>query len=671
MHRRLTRSRLLSAIAALSVLSATSAAAAAALQSADERIDDRRQLFAAVYAEARKGNWEPARAAAGELSDYALWPDLRAAWLQATIRRAEAETVENFLREYAHLPPARRLAYRWIRELARRGDWPRFLTLYAERYADAGITRLDCQAARARRLAEPGHRYGEADVERLWLSGRSQPRECDPVFDEMRSAGLLDAERYRQRFELAIDAREFRLARYLARQLDDASQREAAAWLAMQDDPARELVRLDPADANDATRARILWGVQALARRDPAYAAELWRRLAPSLGVSGRERWEVAGYIAIRAALRREPAAPGLLKAVPAHLTGEDVLAWRTRDALRREDWPDVLAAVAAMPAGMADEAIWRYWRARALAATGDRAGAEAIWTALAGERSYHGFLAADALDLPYVLGHQPLAADEAAIAALTRDPAIHRAGELFHVGLESPGRGEWNDAVAGLDKHRLTQAALLAHRWGWHSRAIATAAKAGRYDDLALRYPLPWREYFETHAAAADIREAWAYGIARSESLFMADIRSSAGAVGVMQLMPATGRGTARRERLRWRGYATLIDPPANIQLGTRYLAKVYERFGANPVLATAAYNAGPHRVERWLPETRSLPADIWIETIPFAETRSYVKRVLTADSIFSWRLTGRELRLSALHAPVPPTGERLALAQAEDNEP
>jgi len=641
------------------------AAMAAGPVSAGSDIDTRRQLFAAVYAEASQGDWAPAGAAAGELRDYPLWPDLRAAWLEATIARADAATVEAFLAEHGELPPARRLAGRWIRELARRGDWQRFLTLYGERYAHAGITDLDCTAARARHLSEPGHRYGEEDVERLWLAGRSQPRECDPVFAQMRSQGLLDAARYRERFALAIEAREFRLARYLARDLDDAARSEAAAWMAMQADPARELVRLDAAAADEATRARILWGMRALARRDPAYAAELWRRLEPRLGLSGRERWEIAGYIAVRAALRREPAAPGLLKSIPAHLADADVHAWRTRDALRRADWPDVLAAIDAMPADMAGEEAWRYWRGRALAATGRQAEAERLWRTLAGERSYHGFLAADALDLPYALGNDPLPADEATLTALARDPAIRRAGELFRVGLESRGRSEWNEAVAGMDDHRLAQAALLAHRWGWHSRAIATAAKAGRYDDLALRYPLPWKEYFETHAEAADIRESWAYGIARSESLFMADIRSSAGAIGVMQLMPATGRGTARRERLRWRGYATLIDPPANIQLGTRYLAEVYERFGANPVLATAAYNAGPHRVERWLPDAGSLPADIWIETIPFAETRAYVKRVLTADSIFSWRLTGREVRLSALHPPVPPPGQRLALAQ------
>lgn len=664
----------MAALGALAVMTAM-AAIAGGPPSADQDFDDsddieaRRELFATVYAEAREGEWAPAEAAAAELRDYPLWPDLRAAWLQATIRRAETADVEAFLREHTHLPPARRLANRWIHELARRGDWPRFLALYDERYADAGITALDCTAARARTLTPAGHRYTENDVERLWLAGRSQPRECDPVFEAMRAQGLLDAERYRQRFALAIDAREFRLARYLARELDDEAQREAAAWIAMQNDPAAELVRLNPAGGDATVRARALWGVEALARRDPAYAAELWRRLAPQLDVSGRERWDVAGYIGIRAALRGEPAAPGLLKAIPAHLASADVLAWRTRDALRREDWPDVLAAIEAMPSDMAAEDVWRYWRARALAAAGEQAAAETLWRALAPDRSYHGFLAADALELPYDFGHAPLPADEETLAALARDPTIRRAGELFHVGLESRGRSEWNAAVAGLDDHRLAQAALLAHRWGWHSRAIATAAKAGHYDDLGLRYPLPWKTDFETHAAAADIREAWAYGVARSESLFMADIRSSAGAIGVMQLMPATGRGTAQRARLRWRGYATLIDPPANIQLGTRYLAEVYERFDANPVLATAAYNAGPHRVERWLPEAGSLPADIWIETIPFAETRSYVKRVLTADSIFSWRLTGRELRLSALHRPVAPSGERLALARAGDS--
>ena len=209
-------------------------------------------------------------------------------------------------------------------------------------------------------------------------------------------------------------------------------------------------------------------------------------------------------------------------------------------------------------------------------------------------------------------------------------------------------------DAVhAILDGHRvadqeLVQAAILAQRWGWHSRAIAAAASVGEFDDLSLRYPLPFQQTFQQYSAEASIPLTWAYGVARSESLFMRDVRSSAGAVGLMQLMPATGRKVAKQIRLPYLGLNTLTDPGSNIRLGTTYLSQMAERFGGNRVLATTAYNAGPHRVEDWLPETGTLDARVWIENIPFNETRQYVRRVMEAETIFHWRMTGQTRRLS-----------------------
>jgi soluble lytic murein transglycosylase len=225
----------------------------------------------------------------------------------------------------------------------------------------------------------------------------------------------------------------------------------------------------------------------------------------------------------------------------------------------------------------------------------------------------------------------------------------LNRARELFFVGLEGRGRSEWDAAVTPMTNEQQKQAALLAHEWGWHSRAISTVAKAGDYDDLQIRYPLPWRQDFATNSKLAGIADSWAYGVARSESLFMRDIRSSAGAIGLMQLMPDTGRRTARELKLPYAGLATLTDTASNIRLGTHYLGKMYSRFDDNQVLATAAYNAGPLRVEQWLPESGSLDARIWIENIPFNETRGYVKRVLTDEAIFHWRLTGKLRRISS----------------------
>jgi len=290
----------------------------------------------------------------------------------------------------------------------------------------------------------------------------------------------------------------------------------------------------------------------------------------------------------------------------------------------------------------------WRYWRAIALIENGHHAAAETPLRELAAERSYYGFLAADELAQPYAFGHDRLDSDEETLERLASDPALVRARELFLVGLDGRGRSEWDAAIAWFTDAEKAQAAILADRWGWHSRAIATAAGIGHYDDLALRYPLPWQPSFERYAAAARIPANWAYGIARSESLFMRDLRSSAGAIGVMQLMPATGREVARTISLPYSGLDTLTDPENNIRLGTSYLASMMDRYAGNRVLATAAYNAGPRRVDAWLPVQGDVDARIWIENIPYNETRSYVRRVLAAETIFHWRLTGDTRRLS-----------------------
>ena len=187
-------------------------------------------------------------------------------------------------------------------------------------------------------------------------------------------------------------------------------------------------------------------------------------------------------------------------------------------------------------------------------------------------------------------------------------------------------------------------------------------AASLGEYDDLSIRYPLPYQEKFEEYSSQASIAPTWAYGIARSESLFMRDVRSRAGAIGLMQLMPATGRNVAKDIKLPYSGLATLIDPASNIRLGTTYLGQMSERYGGNEVLATAAYNAGPHRVDRWLPENGTVDARIWIENIPFNETREYVKRVLAAKAIFHWRMTGKVRRVSDELSLVRSNTEQLA---------
>jgi soluble lytic murein transglycosylase len=326
----------------------------------------------------------------------------------------------------------------------------------------------------------------------------------------------------------------------------------------------------------------------------------------------------------------------------------DEVSRWRARTSLRKENWENLIRDISQMSPEERDSEEWVYWYNIALRRQGQSVDANAALSELAGERSYYGFLAADEMKLKYALSDVEYVIDEALIEQLELRPDLVRARELFKVGQDSRGRSEWDRVVAILEPNEKVQAAKLASRWGWHSRAISTIASAGQYDDLALRYPLPYHTYFEKHAASASIPSQWAYGIARSESLFMRDVRSSAGAIGLMQLMPATGREVAESISLQYSGIDTLTNPQSNIRLGTSYLGQMAQRYGGNRVLATAAYNAGPHRVDRWLPLSGKQDARIWIENIPFNETRKYVRRVMAAETIFHWRITGEVRRLS-----------------------
>jgi soluble lytic murein transglycosylase len=391
-----------------------------------------------------------------------------------------------------------------------------------------------------------------------------------------------------------------------------------------------------------------VYAIERITFNDPDSAADLWQQLNRLHGFSVEQELLTARHIALWTARDRLPEAYARLMRLPVAAQDDEVSRWRARTSLQAQNWDLLLADISQMSSGEQNSDEWRYWYSIALRRRGPDAAADLVLTELAGERSYYGFLAADELGLDYALDEVEFAADEIEIEALANRADVIRARELYLVGLDGRGRSEWDTFIAYLSPEQKMQAAKLAHRWGWHSRAIATVASVGRQDDLLLRYPLPYTGSFEQHAATASIPSPWAYGVARSESLFMPDIQSSAGAVGLMQLMPATGKQVAKEIRLPYSGLSTLTDPAKNIRLGTAYLGQMAQRYGGNRVLATAAYNAGPSRVDRWLPPSGTQDARIWIESIPFNETRNYVRRVLAAETIFYWRLTGEMRRLS-----------------------
>ncbi|MBT8101545.1 MAG: transglycosylase SLT domain-containing protein [Gammaproteobacteria bacterium] len=631
-------------------------------------LERQRQLFMDVFEAVERGDWsavEDLSTTDGKLlRQYVLWPDLQATYWRATIKKAPAREIDAFLNQYGTLRPARELRYRHALQLARSGDLHGYQAIYEQYYQGQNVPKLDCLSLQAELAAGRWARVNGRALD-LWLVGKSQVDECDPVFEYLAAEELLGTAEYRKRYELAIDAREFQLARWLAKKIDDQHVEQAALWMKAQAHPEDFLESHHRRADSDTARRQLVYAAERLTYRDPVAARKAWASVSRRVAFSEEQRLRTARHIALWTARDNLPGAYELLLALPDAAADSEVSRWRARTSLKNLEWDALLLDVATMSQAERDAEEWQYWRAVALQRLGQVLAARAAFERLSEERSYYGFLAADELGQGYSLDHSQLLANEAAIAAIESRPEVVRARELFLVGQDSRGRSEWDAIIRSFSADEKLQATILANRWGWHSRAIATAASVGEYDDLSIRYPLPYQNLFEQSSSEASISPTWAYGIARSESLFMRDVRSQAGAIGLMQLMPTTGRAVAKQIRLPYSGLHTLTNPASNIRLGTTYLGQMAERYNGNPVLATAAYNAGPHRVDRWLPESGSIDARVWIENIPFNETRKYVKRVLSAQAIFHWRMTGQVRRLSdeLLHVRAARDEQQLAL--------
>ncbi|MDH3266083.1 MAG: hypothetical protein OEM25_03865, partial [Gammaproteobacteria bacterium] len=506
--------------------------AAIVLPAGATEIERQRAIFVGVHKSVERGNWAAVDALSSDeqqlLRDYVLWPDLRAAWFRATIRNADRAQVEAFLDQYGVLRPARELRYRYALRLAEDGDLEAYLQVYQQFYQGLDIARLDCLALRGEIAAGRAPRAINRAIA-LWTVAESQAEECDPVFAFLEGENHLGASHFIKRFELAIDAREFILARWLGKSIDQQHIDIASQWLNAHRNP-ESFVRNEKKWPNTTiTREQLVYAVERITYDDPVLAQQLWAGISKGQRFSAEQELRTARHIALWTARDRLPGAYQQLLNLPPPAQNSEVLRWRARTSLRDRNWANLLIDIDAMSDEERSAEEWRYWRALALQNNKFKEQAAILLADLATERSYYGFLAADELGLPYNFGSDEFVADEQVLAELAARPELVRARELFLVGLDGRGRSEWDEVIRYFDASEKMQAAILAHRWGWHSRAIAAAASVGEYDDLSLRYPLPFNETVQGFAQAARISPTWAYGVVRSESLFMRDVRSSA----------------------------------------------------------------------------------------------------------------------------------------------
>ena len=588
------------------------------------------------------------------LQDYPLYPYLEYAELKRNLHSAQDSEVRRFLEQYPDLPVTGSLRTTWLKQLARQGRWKSYLQFYQTSHS----SEQQCNHLLA--LVRTGQAETAFDqTPSLWLHGRSQPAACDALFTAWRKAGRLTPELIWQRIDLALQANQTQLAHYLQGLLPIAQQKYFDRWMDIHRHP-EQIAKITSLKAPSPLAEKILLdGVVQLARKDSEAARSNWYRISKLTAFSQEQHQRAERALALAMIREGHPNLLGYLDRIQPNPKDQKFLELRIRTALSHRDWNRVLLWVSALPEELRQEEGWRYWRARALEEKGDKFGATVLFRELAKERSYYGFLAADHLDEKYHFGHLPLAIDRAKQQQVALKPGIQRAREFYTLGRLTNARREWENTIRNLDRDALQAVAALAHEWNWHERAIFALAHAKAWDDLELRFPLEHRADIDANAQQRQLDSAWVFAVIRQESAFMPDARSPAGALGLMQLMPGTARSVARELQQRTPHRSDLLQPTTNIELGTAHLRQVMDQLDENRVLATAAYNAGIHRVRSWLPE-QTTSADLWVETVPFSETRLYLKRVLTYAIIYRQRLGQEPGRLADNMPPIRPADTR-----------
>lgn len=618
--------------------------------SAESQLEQQRSQFQAARKALNNGEMDRYRQLAAGLEDYPLYPYLRYELINRNLRSLPEAEIAAFLQKHPDFPMADRLRERWLDLLASRGRWQEFIAHYEQ----PNDNRLRCLYLQAR--MKTGNTDGLLeDIRKMWLVGYSQDKACDPAFEKLAASSLMTNDLIWQRIRLTMANNQTGLAAYLAKKLDGPERALAGQWLDMHHNP--DAGTRDP-QFSDSGRGReiVLYGLKRLAYRNIDKALDRWRDIQQRYSFESDEIAAMQRDLAVEAADEGHPDTLHLLDQVASGDVDRIVFIYRLRHAINNGNWRKLMAWTNGVPPEDVDKAQWNYWHARALEQSGETEAARDIYHELATERDFYSFMAADRLGIDYQMNHFPLPISDGKLSQIAGIPGVRRAFEFMALGEEYPARREWHHVLNRMTSYQMQGAARLAAERGWHDSAILALGRAQAYDDLELRFPILHHQTLAEHANKRGLDLAWVYGLIRSESAFWEDARSPAGALGLMQVMPRTGEQTARKIGMKNFNSNQLLKAEYNIPIGSQYLKMMYDDFNGNMILATAAYNAGPHRVKSWLPKTGCIEPDVWIENIPFYETRDYVKRVLSYASIYDWRLEGERKPLSSRMAQVKP---------------
>lgn len=608
--------------------------------------DQQRQDFLLAEKLLEQGNELAFLTVSSSLVDYPLYAYLQYQWLKNNL--SKTEQVLSFLSAYKATRYVDPLRSDWLEYLAENERWSEFI----QNYQATDNTALECDFHWAHyKLGNQQLALNEA--KRFWVVGYEQPKACDQLLSAFLLSPMLTTALVWQRFELVLKADNKALASYVQSLLPKPDQLIADLWIQVHKNPL--LIQTDLFLRGDERHGRIFaHGVDRMAKSDLDLAMTVWDARKPSLAIDNQTVQQLDRRLALALARVQDNRAYNRLNQLLA--PDAEVREWKVRAALLEQNWQHVAKALAGLTPEEQLMPQWQYWQARAMVAVGNVQQGQAIYNQLSEDRSYYGFMAADVVNKPYAFADKPVFVEGNKLKLLTETADFKVIEEFKILNRNVEAKRQWWFALKKLSKEQLMVAAKLAQQWQWHQVAIITLVKADYWDDLALRFPVNYLSDVQTNAMRQNLEPAIIFGLIRQESMMDEQARSAVGALGLMQIMPETGKQIAQKMKDTWQSENSLFNPGTNIKYGTFYYKQLLTRFDGHFALAMAAYNAGPNRVVKWLPADKAVPADLWIETIPYKETRKYVTSVLSYAAIYQQRMQRNTLKITRMLLDVHP---------------
>lgn len=611
--------------------------------------NNERQLYLQGMEVLKKARFNDYRLILSKLKSYPLYPYLLEAGLRKQIENVDKHTQStDFLEKYKGMPVVTRLRRKWLSYLERNEKWEDISRLHIP----SGFSSQRCIYQKS--LYHLGMQESAFEsIEKLWVTRVKIPNACRFLVEKWSTSGAMSNDLVWERIFLLL--RHSRIVE--AKKLDEnlsADERVISYLLFTIHEQPELLADLNKfITDNEHYDKIVVHGIHRLATRDLELALELWSEVRLEHDINEKLYKDTEIYLARKMAYKHHTSAFERFTEIDEQSLAIKDKQLMLRISISSQNWYEILEAISTFSQSQQMSDRLQYWSARAYEKINRLNEALVIYKALSRKQGYYGFLSADRLSLEYTIGNPTeYSINLDSVNVIEDTPDVMRARELFMVGQIADARREWRHSSRYYNNEQLLQAAHLSQRWGWYDRAIFALARTPFKDALELRFPLVHKEHISASALRNEIEPAWVFALIRQESAFISDALSSSGALGLMQLMPKTARQVGRKLKIRRLRSTDILDVKTNIRLGTNYLSGRYKYFDQHKVLATAAYNAGPHRVKQWLPDEGSIPADVWIDSIPFKETRNYVKNILAYLVIYEKRL-GLEPKKMSLRMP------------------